>query len=92
MIEVVPRDPFKMDEVYKIERSIENLFKFMTEKIGKDSFLSMSPFPSIGVDNFYYEKYKFEMDEDRIYNVYENPFSKSEFFKDVCINSHPRFG
>lgn len=92
MIEVVPRDPFKLEEVDSVQKSVSCLYKFLTDRVGKESILSISSFPTLGVGDFYYEKTKFVMDEDRIYNVYENPFSKSEFFKDVCINSHPRFG
>jgi glutamate--cysteine ligase catalytic subunit len=92
MIEVVPKDPFKQEEVNRIEKSIEGLYKFIADKVGKDTILSTSSFPMLGVENFYYEKFKYVMDEDRIYDVYENPFSKSQFFKDVCINTHPRFG
>lgn len=92
MIEVVPRNPFKLNEIFKIEKSIENLLRFMVEKVGKNSVLSMSTYPLLGVKEYYIEKNKLEMDEDITYNVYENPFSKSIFFKDVCINNHPRFG
>lgn len=92
MIEVVPRDPFKFEELYKIETSLQNLYKFVNENIGKDSILSLSSNPILGMENYYFENKKYVIDEDNIFDVYENPFSKSEFFKDVCINSHPRFG
>lgn len=92
MIEVVPKSPFKLCEGFKVERSIGNLYKFVAERIGKDALFSTSAFPSMGVKDFYLESEKNYFDEEAIINVSENPFSKSSFFKDVCINSHPRFG
>lgn len=92
MIEVVPKSPFKLCEIFKVERSIGNLYKFVSDKIGKESLFSISSYPSMGVDEYYIKSEKNHFEEEGEINVYENPFSKSDFFKDICINSHPRFG
>ena len=92
MIEVIPKHPFKFEELFKMERSIESLYQNIGERIGQDRILSMSSYPMLGVENYYIENVKKEIDEDFTLNLDENPFSKSQFFNDICISSHPRFG
>ena len=75
-----------------MERSIESLYQNIGERIGQDRILSMSSYPMLGVENYYIENVKKEIDEDFTLNLDENPFSKSQFFNDICISSHPRFG
>ena len=92
---VIPNKPFEFNEIPNIEKSISNMYKFLEKDIGKHKILSMSPFPILGVGN-YFKDFEFnETDEDVIKmfsDVKTNPFSESIFTSDCIINPHPRFG
>ena len=106
MYEVIPDSPFQMKDLDLVENSVENLYKYLNEKYGNNSFLSMGAYPLLGVGN-YYTNENIEIEEDNIgiddettqnakiqfySDIKNNNLSKSNYLNDKIINKHPRFG
>ena len=53
MYEVVPDTPFDMNDLYGIEKCVNNLFKYLNENYGENVFLSLGSYPLLGVGNYY---------------------------------------
>lgn len=52
----VPTFPFEyFTDITKINDSFTRLYEFMNEKIGKNNYLSVSVFPTLGVDDDYFK-------------------------------------
>ena len=105
MYEVVPDTPFDMEDLYGVNKCVNNLFKYLNETYGENVFLSLGSYPLLGVGNYYInEEIKDddkESDEDeksknaklKFYSdIKNNNLSKSNYLSDIIINRHPRFG
>jgi glutamate--cysteine ligase catalytic subunit len=71
------------------------MFKFLDSYIGKNTILSISAFPLLGVDNDYYyfspDAVQFYKDNGVETSPNQNNISNSQIFDDVIISSHKRF-
>lgn len=105
MYEVVPDTPFDMNDLYGIEKCVNNLFKYLNENYGENVFLSLGSYPLLGVGNYYInENIKDDTDESEedektrnsrlefFSDIENNNLSKSNYLSDKIINRHPRFG
>ena len=103
MFEVIPDTPFQMKDLDLVESSIDNLYKYLNEKYGNNSFLSLGSYPLLGVGNYYIneevEEEEYIEDEKMhkakmkyLSDMKNNNLSKSNYLKDTIINKHPRFG
>ena len=108
MYEIIPDSPFKMKDLDLVENSVENLYKYLNEKYGNNSFLSLGSYPLLGVGNYFINEINPEEGEDEDdfeedykikkeklnYNkdIENNNISNSNYLSDKIINKHPRFG
>jgi glutamate--cysteine ligase catalytic subunit len=103
MYEVIPDAPFQMKDLDLVESSIDNLYKYLNEKYGNNSFLSLGSYPLLGVGNYYTNEEVEEeecIEDEKIHkakmkylsDMENNNLSKSNYLKDTIINKHPRFG
>ena len=64
MYEIIPDSPFKMKDLDLVENSVENLYKYLNEKYGNNSFLSLGSYPLLGVGNYFINEINPEEGED----------------------------
>ena len=107
MYEIIPDKPFQMEDLDLVENCVENLYKYLNDKYGKNVFLSLGSYPLLGVGKYYInediniEEDEKELQEDEkskkakeefIVDINNNNLSKSNYLIDKIINRHPRFG
>ena len=107
MYEVIPNEPFLINNLNLIENNIQNLYRYLTQKYGNKKFLSIGSFPLLGVGKYYINEDEKDEDNDKdiikdekekkareqyLEDINNNKLSYSNYLNDKIINRHPRFG
>ena len=107
MYEVIPNEPFLINNLNLIEKNIQNLYRYLTQKYGNKKFLSIGSFPLLGVGKYYINEDEKDEDDDKdiikdeeekkakeqyLEDINNNKLSYSNYLNDKIINRHPRFG
>ena len=107
MYEVIPNEPFLINNLNLIENNIQNLYRYLTQKYGNKKFLSIGSFPLLGVGKYYINEDEKDEDDDKdiikdekekkareqyLEDINNNKLSYSNYLNDKIINRHPRFG
>lgn len=73
---------------------MKSLHKDLAKHCGADSILSISVYPTLGVNDYFHCKID-PNDEEEMENfktLSKNPYSESDYLNDYVISRHPRFG
>ena len=90
MYEVIPDTPFQMKDLDLVEKSVENLYKYLNEKYGINKILSLGSYPLLGVGNYYINEGNNLEEEDVEENEEEDEKAKKakkEFYEDIKNNN-----
>ena len=55
MVEATHDTPFEYKKIYLLYDSVKNLYKYLRDKFGNESILSISTYPLLGVGNYFLE-------------------------------------